>query len=316
MEYLLHSPLSPIPTARLMSSHPFFTNPTPRTPPKHASPDSDADAHAQMQLDSLLGSLPLQPTSASPDDLLNALDCIARDSSGGGNAGVDMQAPLPQMPQQRQEPLAQLEGGAGLSVIVNFVEGLGQMQGDDLNEWTSFISHHFEDNARFQFVITGGTTHLYDIPTHYLPRFFLTLPCIPHILFTDPIEASFDPPSSYVSMSYHHDPNHPMHRARETEERTILCSDMEWRIEEKKWKGAFSAVVGRGRRIERMEVVFREGEDGPFPEAGLTVLRMAQEMESFALIMRLQQADNLAPKDAMSRFILPEEQEEKPPNES
>ncbi|ODO11119.1 hypothetical protein I350_01721 [Cryptococcus amylolentus CBS 6273] len=281
MEYLLHSPLSPIPTAQLMASYSFSAVSPPRTPSKHASPDTGADA--QTQLDSLLESLPLQPTSASPDDLLNALDCIARESSG-------VQA------HPSQEPLPQLEGGAGLRVIVNFIEALGQMQGDDLNEWTSFILHNFEDNARFQFVVTGSTTHLYDIPAHYLPRFFLTLPCIPHILFTDPIESSFDPPSSY--------------------ERTILCSDMEWRILEKKWKGAFSAVVGRGRRMERMEVVLREGEDGPFPEAGLRVLRVAQEMESFALILRLQQEENLAPKDALARFTLPEEQEEQAPDDS
>ncbi|ODN90768.1 hypothetical protein L198_06084 [Cryptococcus wingfieldii CBS 7118] len=281
MEYLLHSPLSPIPTAQLMASYSFSAVSPPRTPSKHASPDTGADA--QTQLDSLLESLPLQPTSASPDDLLNALDCIARESSG-------VQA------HPSQEPLPQLEGGAGLRVIVNFIEALGQMQGDDLNQWTSFILHNFEDSARFQFVVTGSTTHLYDIPAHYLPRFFLTLPCIPHILFTDPIESSFDPPSSY--------------------ERTILCSDMEWKILEKKWKGAFSAVVGRGRRMERMEVVLREGEDGPFPEAGLRVLRVAQEMESFALIMRLQQEENLAPKDALARFTLPEEQEEQAPDDS
>ncbi|KAL0247290.1 hypothetical protein I308_104326 [Cryptococcus tetragattii IND107] len=178
-----------------------------------------------------------------------------------------------------QRPLGE---GTGLRVVANFLEGLGAMQNKGLEDWLSFIISHFENNSRFQLVLTGEQFQMFDVPTTYLPRFFLSLPSSPSIILTDPIESL---PSA--------------------EETMVLCPDMEWRCGAKSWKGALNMVVGRRGKIEKMDVVLgnKNDEGEMFLKGALRVLKMAQEMESFALVMRLAQQENLPPREALQQFI-------------
>ncbi|AAW44581.1 hypothetical protein CNG01670 [Cryptococcus deneoformans JEC21] len=175
-----------------------------------------------------------------------------------------------------------LEDGTGLRVVANFLEGLGAMQSKNLEGWLSFVMSHFENNSRFQFVLIGEKFQMFDVPITYLPRFFLSLPSPPSIILTDPIESL---PS--------------------TEETMVLCPDMEWRCDSKAWKGALNMVVGKRGKIEKMDIVLGNRDEGGeiFSEGALRVLKMAQEMESFALVMRLAQQENLPPREALQQFI-------------
>ncbi|OWZ61785.1 hypothetical protein AYX15_06022 [Cryptococcus neoformans] len=175
-----------------------------------------------------------------------------------------------------------LEDGTGLRVVANFLEGLGAMQSKSLEGWLSFVISHFENNSRFQLVLTGEKFQMFDVSTTYLPRFFLSLPSPPSIILTDPIESL---PS--------------------TEETMVLCPDMEWRCDAKAWKGALNMVVGKRGKIEKMDIVLGNKDEGGemFSERALRVLKMAQEMESFALVMRLAQQESLPPKEALQQFI-------------
>lgn len=80
---------------------------------------------------------------------------------------------------------------------------------------------------------------------------------------------------------------------------------MEWRCDAKAWKGALNMVVGKRGKIEKMDIVLGNKDEGGemFSERALRVLKMAQEMESFALVMRLAQQENLPPKEALQQFI-------------
>lgn len=156
------------------------------------------------------------------------------------------------------------------------------MQSKNLEGWLSFVMSHFENNSRFQFVLIGEKFQMFDVPITYLPRFFLSLPSPPSIILTDPIESL---PS--------------------TEETMVLCPDMEWRCDSKAWKGALNMVVGKRGKIEKMDIVLGNRDEGGeiFSEGALRVLKMAQEMESFALVMRLAQQENLPPREALQQFI-------------
>lgn len=93
-----------------------------------------------------------------------------------------------------------------------------------------------------------------DVPTTYLPRFFLSLPSSPSIILTDPIESL---PSA--------------------EETMVLCPDMEWRCGAKSWKGALNMVVGRRGKIEKMDVVLgnKNDEGEMFLKGALRVLKVS-----------------------------------------
>ncbi|KIR99080.1 hypothetical protein L804_03702 [Cryptococcus deuterogattii 2001/935-1] len=92
---------------------------------------------------------------------------------------------------------------------------------------------------------------MFDVPTTYLPRFFLSLPSSPSIILTDPIESL---PS--------------------IEETMVLCPDMEWRCGARSWKGALNMVVGRRGKIEKMDVVLgnKNDEGEMFVKGALRVL--------------------------------------------
>ncbi|KAE8541868.1 hypothetical protein D1P53_002042 [Cryptococcus gattii VGV] len=238
MEFLLFSPLSPIPTAQI-----DITN-----------------------RDDVLGT----PSQSTIDSLFNTLAAVTGNAT---TCDVEIDQTLIDRP---------LGEGTGLRVVANFLEGLGAMQSRGLEDWLSFIISHFENNSRFQLVLTGEQFQMFDVPTTYLPRFFLSLPSSPSIILTDPIESL---PS--------------------TEETMVLCPDMEWRCGAKSWKGALNMVVGRRGKIEKMDVVLgnKNDEGEMFLKGALRVLKMAQEMESFALVMRLAQQENLPPREALQQFI-------------
>ncbi|WVO14493.1 hypothetical protein L204_102128 [Cryptococcus depauperatus] len=222
-----------------------------------------------------------------------------------------------------QRPL--IEDGAGLRILNDLVESIGAMEGGDFDSWLSLVTTHFEDLSRFQLVLTGGEQlQMFDIPTHYLPRFFLSLPSIPSITLVDPVESPADEAGCLIlcpdlEWQWRNDrfQNHEL--AYGKDERQIEYSNEDGSESKQQtaedrgndlsaiWKGALSVNVGATRKIERLEIILQvdDGKGGVkvFPESAIRSLKIAQGMESFALVMRLAHEESLAPQETLQRFI-------------
>lgn len=147
MEFLLFSPLSPIPTAQI-----DITN-----------------------RDDVLGT----PSQSAIDSLFNTLAAVTANATA---CDVEIDPTLIDRP---------LGEGIGLRVVANFLEGLGAMQvrisyifqhtllqkkkankikqSKDLEDWLSFIVSHFENNSRFQLVLTGEQFQMFGTPAFPYP---------------------------------------------------------------------------------------------------------------------------------------------------
>lgn len=60
----------------------------------------------------------------------------------------------------------------------------------------------------------------------------------------------------------------------------VLCPDMEWRCDSKAWKGALNMMVGKRGKIEKMDVVLGNRDEGGemFSEGALRVLKVSQPL--------------------------------------
>nr|ODN94484.1 hypothetical protein L204_04617 [Cryptococcus depauperatus CBS 7855] len=275
MEFLLLSPLSPIPTAQIVAQH---TNPSASVPTSAVSPKTK--------------SLPSGFENANTYSTVDPMNTI----------------------NHHFRPL--IEDGAGLRILNDLVESIGAMEGGDFDSWLSLVTTHFEDLSRFQLVLTGGEQlQMFDIPTHYLPRFFLSLPSIPSITLVDPVESPADEAGCLIlcpdlEWQWRNDrfQNHEL--AYGKDERQIEYSNEDGSESKQQtaedrgndlsaiWKGALSVNVGATRKIERLEIILQvdDGKGGVkvFPESAIRSLKVCPSFRPSATIgvIRLQLSPN------------------------
>ncbi|WWD16970.1 hypothetical protein CI109_101404 [Kwoniella shandongensis] len=194
-------------------------------------------------------------------------------------------------------PASPLANGSGIRRMIEFVESLSGMQCGTIEEWETFVEEQFEDESRFHLTLTGQDLKMYDIPTAFLPRFFVTLQeCgleTHNLVLLDPIESRIStssPGGSGLSL-------------------LVECEEIEWRTDHQTtWKGSLIAEIGSSSsssstdKIDNLEMEF-DCSEYEIPDRVLRVLEMSQQMENMMLVMEVAEEEKLSPSEALESLV-------------